>query len=155
MNVVVKQLRIDYLRDPKSIRTMFTELAEYNDDKIFNNEAVKVLIRHFWKQMMPQMVKFVLLPFLAGFVVFNCFFAFGFRTTYDETTQKFRVDQSNPLVGYLLLISILSQGWLLFFEFLQMKQDIVSYFDASNRVQNFIDLCQVTGVTATTVILLT
>lgn len=74
--VEAKSLKVDLLRDKESIREFFVALANHDDDGVFKNKAIKMIIRHFWKRMRSVLLKKVLLPYTLGFAMFNIYFAF-------------------------------------------------------------------------------
>jgi len=47
-NVIIEVLKLDFLNEPGAVAKFFKVLADFEDDKIFRNKAIDVLVNRIW-----------------------------------------------------------------------------------------------------------
>jgi len=62
--VKIEVLKFDFLNEPGAVAKLFKILAGYEDEKIFRNKAIDVLVNRIWSEQYPMIVRFVFLPYL-------------------------------------------------------------------------------------------
>jgi hypothetical protein len=76
-NVIIEVLRVDFLKQKGAVAKFFKVLSEYEDEKIFRNKCIDVLVNRIWSEHYPMILKFVFLPYL---LYAGCFI--GYMTFY-------------------------------------------------------------------------
>lgn len=85
--MVLKSLQVDFMRKDQACTKVFKLLAEHEDEAIFANPTIDILVNRVWELHYPRIVKFVFVPYLlyaACFIGYMIFF-FTLQTHKDGT----------------------------------------------------------------------
>jgi len=104
--VKIEVLKFEFLNEPGAVAELFKTLAGHEDEKIFRNKAIDVLVNRIWSEQYPMIVRFVFLPYLLYATCFISYMTFCFKL--EATSTKV---QSNwlqwPLLGLCIIYSCL------------------------------------------------
>jgi len=53
-NVIIEVLRVDFLKQKGAVAKFFKVLSEYEDEKIFRNKCIDVLVNRIWSEHYPM-----------------------------------------------------------------------------------------------------
>jgi len=105
-NVIIEVLRVDFLKQKGAVAKFFKVLSDYEDEKIFRNKFIDILVNRIWSEHYPRIVKFVFLPYLFYAGCFIGYMTFCFKLKENGT----RVEDTWlqwPLLSICLLYSCL------------------------------------------------
>ena len=108
-------MKIDFLRKKGTVAKFFKVLSDYEDEKIFRNKFIDILVNRIWSEHYPRIVKFLFLPYLFYGGCFIGYMTFCFKLEENGT----RVEDT-WLQWPLLIICLLYSCLQLFFEGRQM-----------------------------------
>ena len=81
----IEVLRFDFLNEPGAVAKLFKTLAGHEDEKIFRNKAIDILVNRIWSEQYPRIVKFVFLPYLLYATCFISYMTFYFKLEANST----------------------------------------------------------------------
>jgi len=128
---------------------LFKTLASYEDEKIFRNKAIDIIVNRIWSEQYPRIVKFVFLPYLVYATCFISYMTFYFKLEAKSTKVQSRWLQS-PLLGLCVIYSCLQ----LYFEGRQLAKNPSEYFLSQGFIWNFLDLISSLLVLSTSIVVL-
>jgi len=91
-NVKIEVLQFDFIKEKGVVAKLFRILCNYEDEKIFRNKAIDVLVNRIWSEHYPKILKFMFLPYLIyaicfiGYMTF-CFKLESIKTIVDNKTK--------------------------------------------------------------------
>jgi len=83
--VKIEVLKFDFLNQKGAVAKLFKILSSYEDEKIFRNKAIEVLVNRIWSEQYPSIVKFVFVPYLLYAACFIMYMTFYFKLEENST----------------------------------------------------------------------
>jgi len=114
--VKIEVLKFDFLNEKGAVAKLFKTLAGHEDEKIFRNKAIDVLVNRIWSEQYPMIVRFVFLPYLVYATCFISYMTFCFKLEATGTKVQSSWLQW-PLLGLCFIYSCLQ----LYFEGRQLS----------------------------------
>lgn len=85
------------MREKGSATKLFKILGNSDDDQIFRNKVIDVLVNRIWSLHYPIILKAVFLPYLAYAACFIGYLVFDFNilvTRNEKGEEEFKVEQN-------------------------------------------------------------
>ena len=72
-------MNLDFLKQKGAITKLFKVLSDFEDEKIFRNKAIDVIVNRVWDQHYQRIIRFVFLPYLFYAGCFISYMNFCFK----------------------------------------------------------------------------
>lgn len=70
---------MDFLSKNKESTKLFKILSQHDDEKVFANPTIDIVINKVWELHYPRIVKFVFVPYLVYFITFISYIVLFFN----------------------------------------------------------------------------
>jgi len=73
-------------------------MSETDDLNLFDKQVVKIMINYKWKTVLPQIIKFQMIPYMIFLLFFSIYSNFVYNVDYDRQCEIYADVRCHPVV---------------------------------------------------------